>query len=204
MKPSITSGRQRGPRAPRPSASGTFVLRLDPRLHAVLRQDAAAAGASLNEWCSRALAAPGAAGLAAATAVVAAIRAHAGASLLGVVAYGSFARGELAAGSDVDLLVVLSAEVKITRSLYRQWEGVVPAWDGREVDLHFVHLPDAGAPVSGTWAEAAVCGIPLSDRDLVVSRRLIEIRTRIARGELVRRMSQGQPYWVREGRDAES
>jgi hypothetical protein len=58
--------------------------------------------------------------------------------------------------------------------------------------------------VSGTWAEAAVCGIPLSDRDLVVSRRLIEIRTRIARGDLVRRMSQGQPYWVREGRDAES
>jgi predicted nucleotidyltransferase len=203
MNISIKSARQSRNNGPQPPASGTFVLRLDPRLHAVLRHEAAAASASLNEWCSRLLAAPGAAGLGAATDVVLAIRARCGANVLGVVAYGSFARGELAAGSDVDLLVVLAAGVKITRSLYRQWEDAVPAWEQREVDLHFVHLPDAGDPVSGSWAEVAVCGILLYDRDLVVSRRLIDIRTRIASGELVRRMSQGQPYWIHEGRDAQ-
>lgn len=204
MKSSTTQGRPRANNGSSSAASGTFVLRLDPRLHAVLRHEAVAAGTSLNEWCSRSLAAPGAAGLRAAAEVVVMIRAGLGSDLLGVVAYGSFARGELAAGSDVDLLVVLSEGVKITRSLYRQWDGVVPAWEGREIDLHFVHLPDGDDPVSGTWAEAGVCGIVLYDHDLIVSRRLIDIRSRIAGGELTRRMAQGQPYWIHEKRDAKS
>jgi len=204
MKSSTTQGRPRTKHGSSSAASGTFVLRLDPRLHAVLRHEAVAAGTSLNEWCSRSLAAPGAAGLSAAAEVVVMIRAGLGADLLGVVAYGSFARGELAAGSDVDLLVVLSEGVKITRSLYRRWDGVVPAWEGREIDLHFVHLPDGDDPVSGTWAEAGVCGIVLYDHDLIVSRRLIDIRSRIAGGELTRRMAQGQPYWIHEERDAKS
>ena len=204
MKSSTTQGRPRTKHGSSSAASGTFVLRLDPRLHAVLRHEAVAAGTSLNEWCSLSLAAPGAAGLSAAAEVVVMIRAGLGADLLGVVAYGSFARGELAAGSDVDLLVVLSEGVKITRSLYRQWDGVVPAWEGREIDLHFVHLPDRDNPVSGTWAEAGVCGIVLYDHDLLVSRRLIDIRSRIAGGELTRRMAQGQPYWIHEKRDAKS
>jgi predicted nucleotidyltransferase len=204
MKSSTTQGRPRTKHGSSSAASGTFVLRLDPRLHALLRHEAVAAGTSLNEWCSRSLAAPGAAGLSAAAEVVVMIRAGLGADLLGVVAYGSFARGELAAGSDVDLLVVLSEGVKITRSLYRQWDGVVPAWEGREIDLHFVHLPDRDDPVSGTWAEAGVCGIVLYDHDLLVSRRLIDIRSRIAGGELTRRMAQGQPYWIHEERDAKS
>ena len=204
MKSSTKPGRTRAKNGSSSAASGTFVLRLDPRLHSVLRHEAVAAGTSLNEWCSRSLAAPGAAGLSAAAEVGVMIRAGLGADLLGVVAYGSFARGELAAGSDVDLLVVLSEGVKITRSLYRQWDGVVPAWEGREIDLHFVHLPDGDDPVSGTWAEAGVCGIVLYDHDLLVSRRLIDIRSRIAGGELTRRMAQGQPYWIHEERDAKS
>jgi len=204
MKSSTNPVRPRARNGSSSAASGTFVLRLDPRLHSVLRHEAVAAGTSLNEWCSRSLAAPGAAGLSAAAEVVVMIRAGLGADLLGVVAYGSFARGELAAGSDVDLLVVLSEGVKITRSLYRQWDGVVPAWEGREIDLHFVHLPDGDDPVSGTWAEAGVCGIVLYDHDLLVSRRLIDIRSRIAGGELTRRMAQGQPYWIHEERDAKS
>jgi len=187
-----------------PAASGTFVLRLDPRMHAVLRGDAAAAGTSLNDWCGRVLAAPGGGGLEPAAHVVLALRARLGDDLVGVVAYGSFTRDELAAGSDVDLLVVLAPRVPITRALYRELDGVAPAWEGREVDLHFVHLPKPDAAVSGTWAEAAVGGIVLHDRDLTVSRRLIDIRGRIAAGELVRRMAQGQPYWIHEGRDAKS
>lgn len=170
----------------------------------MLRHEAAAAGASLNEWCSRGLAAPGAAGLEAATDVVLAIRSRLGGKLLGIVTYGSFARGDPAVDSDVDLLVVLAPAVSITRAFYREWEAAMPAWGGREVDLHFVHLPAAGGAVSGSWAEASVCGIVLYERDLTVSRRLIEIRSRIAAGELVRRMAQGQPYWIHEGPDAES
>lgn len=195
----------RGTRAKaRPQASGTFVLRLDPRLHGLLRREAAAAGLSLNEWCGRTLAAPGAAGIHAAAEVVVPLRSRLGDDLFGVVVYGSFARGELSTGSDVDLLVVLAERVPITRALYREWDGAVPSWGGREVDLHFVHLPDPAAAVSGSWAEAAVCGIVLHDRDLVVSRRLTAIRGRIASGELVRRMAQGQPYWIHEASHAQS
>jgi predicted nucleotidyltransferase len=113
------------------------VLRLDPRLHDVLRAEAAAAGTSLNDWCGRVLSTPGCGGLEPASKVILAIRSHQETDLVGVVAYGSFARGELAAGSDVDLLVVLAGRVPITRALYRAWEGVVPDWEGREVDLHF-------------------------------------------------------------------
>jgi predicted nucleotidyltransferase len=201
MKRSITSPRRGQAPAGTPRASGTFLLRLDPRLHEVLRQDAAAAGTSLNDWCGRALAAPAA--LDGAADVLIPLRKTLGADLLGVVVYGSFSRGQLASGSDIDLLVVVSAGVPITRSLYREWEGAVPRWQGREVDLHFVHLPAAGAAISGSWAEAAVCGIVLHDRELFVSRRLIEIRGRIAAGEMVRRMAQGQPYWVHEADHAQ-
>lgn len=204
MGSSIKPTNGRRPLGLKPGASGTFVLRIDPRLHALLRDDAAAAGTSLNDWCGRVLAAAGATGLEPASNVVPAIRSRLGGDVLGIVVYGSFARGELAAGSDVDLLVVLAGRRAITRALYRQVDDLAPAWDGREVDLHFVHLPGAGGSISGSWAEAAVAGIVLYDRDLTVSRRLIDIRSRIAAGELVRRMAQGQPYWVHERSDAKS
>ena len=203
ITPNGVSSHDRGPAASRSRASGKFVLRLDPHLHGLLREDAHAAGVSLNDWCGRTLTAPGAGGLDAASTAVLPLRTRLGSDLEGVIIYGSFARGELAAGSDVDLLVVLAAGVPITRVLYREWEGAVPSWNGREVDLHFVHLPAPADRVSGSWAEAAVCGIVLYDRDLAVSRRLIAIRERIAAGELTRKMAQGQPYWVHEDRDAQ-
>jgi predicted nucleotidyltransferase len=178
-------------------------LRLDARLHDLLRQDALKAGVSLNEWCGRMLAAPGAGGVAAAE-VVLSIRSWLGDDLEGIVLHGSFARDDLSTTSDVDLLAVVRSGRPITRALYREWEKRALAWDGREVDLHFVHLPTADDRVSGSWAEAAVCGIVLYDRNLALSRRLIGIRERIAAGGLVRRMAQGQPYWIDEGFDAQS
>jgi hypothetical protein len=202
ITPTKTSTTKR--RRAQAAASGTFVLRIDPALHEVLRGDAAAAGTSLNDWCGRVLAAPGAGGLEPAAHAVLALRARLGEDLLGVAAYGSFTRDELAVGSDVDLLVVLAARVPITRALYRDLDGVAPAWTGRVVDLHFVHLPKPDAAVSGTWAEAAVGGIVLHDRGLTLSRRLVDIRSRIAAGELVRRLAQGQPYWIHEAPDAKS
>ena len=198
----------RGPTNPRrqaperPTASGTFVLRLDPRLHDLLRRDASAAGTSLNEWCGRLLAAPAAGGLDWSD-VVLAIRSRLGDDLAGVVVYGSFARGESGDRSDVDLLVVLGTGKPITRALYREWEGVLGKWRDREIDLHFVPLPAPDHRVSATWAEAAVCGIVLYDRGLAVSRRLIRIRERIAAGLLLRGQAQGQPYWIDEGADAQ-
>ena len=64
---------------------------------------------------------------------------------------------------------------------------------------HFVHLPAPGQGPSGTWAEVALDGIVLLDRNLVLSRRLVEFRKLILDGSMARREIHGQPYWVREG-----
>jgi hypothetical protein len=120
----------------------------------------------------------------------------AGDSLLGVVAFGSWARGEAGARSDVDLLVVVERRVEIGRRLYQRWDEAPVSWNGRRVEPHFVHLPERGAHLSGLWAEVATDGVVLFDRGLVVSRLLVAYRHEIMAGRLVRRTVHGQTYWV--------
>jgi HicB family/Nucleotidyltransferase domain len=179
------------------TASGRFVLRLEPALHAALQTAARLAGLSLNEYCTRKLSAPLAAVALgpAALLVQRAAEIH-GAELVGVVAFGSWARAEAGPQSDVDVLVVLDAERPLTRSLYQAWDEEALAWDSHAVQTHLVHLPEAGA--AGTvWAEAAIDGIVLFERDLSISRRLALVRRDIAEGRLVRRTVHGQPYWAK-------
>jgi predicted nucleotidyltransferase len=63
-----------------------------------------------------------------------------GDDLIAVVAYGSWARGEAVASSDVDVLVVVESSAPITRALYRRWDARPLAWDAWPVEPHFVHL----------------------------------------------------------------
>ena len=185
---------QRNSKDDRPS--GRFVLRIDPDLHAFLRDSATAAGMSLNEYCSRSLALPPAdlpggilEGMKRAINLM-------GVNILGVVAFGSWARGEMMEGSDIDLLIVVRSEVQIERPLYRAWDRSPLKWAGHSIEPHFVHLPAGGARITGLWAEVVLDGIVLFDRELALSRRLAEFRRRIASGELTRRWSGGHPYWV--------
>lgn len=174
------------------------MLRITPGLHAALRRAAARQGLSLNDYCARKLVAP-MAGLLSQSAPIAAVQRAAellGERLIGVVAYGSWARGEAADGSDVDLLVVVDPGVRLTRQLYRRWDDAPVEWGGRVVDPHFVHLPPAGETVAGMWGEAAVDGIVLFEIDLRLSARLIQVRHDIVEGRIVRRLSHGQTYWV--------
>jgi hypothetical protein len=176
--------------------SGRFVLRIDPDLHALLRQSAKVAGLSLNELCSRRLALPPP-DLPAEIleALKRAIRLM-GANIVGVMAFGSWAREEMVEGSDIDLLLVVESAVEIDRSLYRAWDRAPLRWNGHSIEPHFVHLPADGARITGLWAEVVLDGIVLFDRDLSLSRRLVEIRRRVVAGELMRRWSGGHPYWV--------
>jgi predicted nucleotidyltransferase len=184
------------PMRPSDLPSGRFVLRLDPRLHARLRDEAGRLDISMNEYCSRVLAAPGSAALLPAPDVVLRAIDQFPDRLVGVIAHGSWARDELADSSDIDLLIVLSGDVPLNRDLYRDWDRDPIRWDSRTVEVHFVHLPSEGDPISGSWAEVALEGIVLLDHDLLIRRRLVEIRRRIAAGEVVRRMAGSQPYWV--------
>lgn len=179
--------------------SGRFNLRIEPELHAVLRAAARSANTSLNDYCARRLASPGAALDPAPAAVVRRAARVLGDSLLGVVAFGSWARGEETVSSDLDVLLVADRAVPISRALYREWDaGPDLSWDGHEVTPHFVHLPPGAAAVSGLWAEVATDGLILFERALTVSRHLANVRRRILRGELSARFADGQRYWVHE------
>jgi hypothetical protein len=178
--------------------SGRFVLRIEPGLHAALKAAAEAAGLSLNEYCARSLAAGSVVDEGAARAVVRAAGVL-GEDLLGVVVFGSWARGVATAASDVDLLVVCGGGVVISRGLYGAGDEAGPPleWEGRPVEPHFVGLPARGGRISGLWAEVATDGLVLFERRWRVSRHLAAVRSRIAAGEVERRWSEGgQPYWV--------
>lgn len=182
----------------RKQPSGRFLLRVSPGLHGSLRRAADEAGLSLNDYCGRKLAAPGGGVGGLGAEVVAQAADQFGADLRAVLVFGSWARGEAGDDSDVDLLIVIDPGVALVRSLYRTWdEAAVPlTWDGRRLEVHFVHPPEAEEAPSALWAEAALDGLVLFDPGFDLSRRLIRIRKRIATGAVRRRRIHGQPYWV--------
>ena len=141
-----------------------------------------------------------------------------GKDLVGVVAFGSRARGDACAQSDLDLLVVLDERVPITRELYRRWDretlGQSPARRGANApgpeggpgpasptgtvhaDVHFACLPPPGEERPGIWADLACEGVVLEDRDGRLEACLEAYRRAIRAGRLERRESHGHPYWV--------
>jgi hypothetical protein len=121
-----------------------------------------------------------------------------GDQLVGVAVFGSWARGEAASDSDLDLLVVLDEHLPITRRLYDPWDQQPLFWEGLRVEPVFSHLPETGTPVSAVWAETAVDGIVLYERGLTLSRVLMGIRRAIAAGLQVRKSAGGSVYWVAE------
>ncbi|MCY3931547.1 MAG: toxin-antitoxin system HicB family antitoxin [Acidobacteria bacterium] len=179
---------------PTATKSGRFLVRMPPSLHAALDGAARAAGVSLNEYCVRRLASAGRADGDAAT-LLSRASSVTGDSLKAVLLHGSWARGEATAASDVDALVVVDRSVQLDRALYRLWDAESISWQGRPVDAHFIHVPKKET-FSGLWAEAAIDGQVLFDRDGSVSEHLHRVRRAIAEGRLVRRVAQGQPYWT--------
>lgn len=179
--------------------SGRFLLRVDPGLHTSLKAAARDLGRSLNDYCVRKLSLPvDAAALAEdGPAVVRRAVDLYGSDLAGVVVFGSWARGEAAGDSDVDLLVVLDDRLPLTRSLYAAWDAEPAKWDNKPVEVHLAHLPRRGEAPSGIWAEVAIDGLVVYERGRQLSARLGDVRREIAAGRFVRRVAQGQPYWTR-------
>jgi uncharacterized protein len=178
------------------SASGRFVLRLPPALHAELRGAARHSGVSLNEYCVRALAAPGTDPAGPGATVAARATSLFGSDLVGILLFGSWARGEATATSDIDALVVLEASRPITRALYREWDRIPLRHDGRAIEVHLLAMPTPDGDPGTVWLEAALDGIVVLDRDGRVARHLGRVRRDIAAGGRVRRRVHGQPYWT--------
>jgi uncharacterized protein len=176
--------------------SGRFVLRLPPALHAELRDAARRSGLSLNEYCVRALSAPGTDPAGPGGAIAARAVAHFGPDLVGVLLFGSWARGEATATSDIDALVVVEPSRPITRALYREWDRIALEHDGHPVEAHLVGMPAPGGTPGTLWLEAALDGVVVLDRDGRIARHLGRVRRDIAAGGRVRRRVHGQPYWT--------
>jgi predicted nucleotidyltransferase len=173
------------------------LLRLPADLHPTLTQAAKAAGLSFNEFCVRRLR------VAAHPEETSAVRAlileraqvALGNRLRGVMVLGSWARGEAAQDSDIDVLIVIDAGTPLTRDLYRAWDAVPLTFEGRSIDAHFVHPAAPGAPATGLWCEAAMDGVVWYDPDGGLASRLADVRRLIADGKVVRSVAHGQPYW---------
>lgn len=178
--------------------SGRFVLRIDPGLHAALREAARASGVSLNEYCARKLATPFGRleGWEMASQAIRRAGQVVGGHLISVVAFGSWAREELHEQSDVDILVVVDHKLKLSRDLYLAWDEAPLTWRDRRVEPHFVHLPDPERVLLGLWAEVAIDGIVLFTRDLRLPSLLVRLRHDIAARRIVRRVVHGQSYWT--------
>jgi len=115
--------------------------------------------------------------------------------LVGVVFYGSRARLEARDESDWDFLLVMNNAVALNRDLYRRWDDHFAA-DRNAVEIHFAQLPPSTRMATGFWAEIALDGIILYERDFAISRHLIAVRHDIANGLIMSRKSHGQTYWV--------
>jgi predicted nucleotidyltransferase len=183
----------------RKTASGRFVLRLRPSVHESLREVASQRGVSLNAICEEALEAL-VSGKREDPHVIAGIRELLGDSMIGVVLFGSVARGDSRNSSDTDLLIVLDRPRPLSRKLYSLWDD---HFGENRHSPHFVHLPEKTEDAGSLWCEAAVDGIVLVDHEGEVSRFLGTLRREIASGRLKRLSAYGHPYWVKTQGGAE-
>ena len=118
--------------------------------------------------------------------------------LIGIVLFGSRARSEERAGSDLDLLLVLEQDKVVDRSLYREWEKrSSQSMRDMKIEPQFVILPKDKEQAGGLWFEVAIDGKVLWERDQTVSHFLREVRCWMAEGKIQRRVSHGHPYWLR-------
>lgn len=173
------------------------LLRLPTDLHRTLTRAAQAEDLSFNEACVQRLRSlVGCRARSAADPIIdradRLFRPH----VIGLIAIGSVTRGDAAATSDVDVLVVLDNQAELTRLLYRRWDDEGPlTLNGRQVDIHFVTLTGHGGPPTGVWCEAAVEGDVWLDRGGRIAARLAGVRRAIAEGQVRRAYAHGQPYW---------
>ena len=184
--------------------SGRFVVRVSPRLHGALREQAGRLGVSLNELCRGALAAAvdvEPVGTMTEPALpdhgmLARITESYRPDIVGVILFGSRAQGTARPDSDWDLVLVMTPATALSRDLYRTWDECIDRGTRDPVmSPHFIHLPPADGGGS-LWLEAALHGQVLWQRDAGLTRRLAGARERIAAGQVRRRVAYGTPYWV--------
>lgn len=174
------------------SPSGKFVLRIPPSLHLALKKTARLRELSLNDLCIDLLSSSLISlneSVGEFLPLVELIKKELGDAFLGLVLFGSKARGDYHDNSDIDLLVVVSNQIPITRDLYRKLDSL-------DFALHFAHMPDSPLGTGSIWLECAVDGKVIVDPSQNIGKMLSKLRTLFAEGKVVRKETHGQWYWV--------
>jgi len=168
-----------------------LLLRIPPVLHRILKARAAEADVSVNALIERLLEAGLRLDPTEALVIETARRLY-GDDFVGLLLFGSRARGDAHAGSDTDLLLVLRDTVRIERELYRTWDKLLP----ERVSLHLAHLPASPYEPGSLWLECALDGRIIADPTGRIGETIAELKDLITSGAFVRRTTHGQGYWV--------
>jgi len=177
----------------------TFLLRLEPPLFKALKSRAADSGVSMNEFCKSLLSKDPWSSKENFEDLRRFFKAKMKVELIGVVLFGSTARGTASLSSDIDILLVLENGNTISRDLYDYWDEFVRHQDKGELKKyspHFSPLPEVALRTEGIWLETSLDGIVLWEQHFRVSRFLGTIRKAIAEQKLIRKISHGHPYWI--------
>lgn len=171
-----------------------ILLRIPSSTHALVKARAAAQRTSVNTLIERlieqGLRGDGTSELE--TRVITSARQAYGDAFLGLLLFGSRARGDAHDLSDTDLLLVVSDSVRIERELYRMWDSILPD----NVSLHLAHLPSDRTSPGSLWLECALDARIIADPTGAVSETLRSVQKLITSGEIVRRETHGQGFWV--------
>lgn len=174
---------------------GKLLLRLPLRLHESLRLEASVTEKSLNALIVEKLARPFPSHALMSdplSALVGELLAASGNGLVGIALFGSSARGEVTQRSSMEVLVALDESDTLGPALTRKWRETEREVAGQRAEIEFAPIPRLESGVSGFWAEVALDGIVLFERDFRLSRSLAGIRRHIASGRMVRRVVQDQ------------
>lgn len=111
---------------------------------------------------------------------------------IGLLLFGSKARGDAHDTSDTDLLLVVSDAIKIDRALYRRWDARVP----ERISIQIAHLPSLARDAGSLWLECAMDARILHDPCGRVAKFVEQAKHYITSGNVVRRITHGQGFWV--------
>jgi len=177
-----------------PDNQTRLLLRLPSALHRRVKARASETGSSLNSVIVEAIDNGLSKGrLEALTpSIIKHAKSQFGDAFLGLLLYGSRARGDAYESSDTDLLLVVDGSVRIARELYRSWDNILP--DG--VSLNIATLPATPQDAGSLWFECALDAKILFDPTGMLRRRLDDIKDMIVSGAFVRRTTHGQGYWI--------
>lgn len=179
--------------------SGKFVLRIPTDLHAELKKIAQTEGLSLNQICQEILS----------ERIKNLKQGHMkerlheltekaaefwSGHLVGVILFGSLARGNTYESSDVDLLLVMQ-DIPVTRRLYTQWDESLDDNTTPQVNPHFVNLPQRAASIGSLWLEVMREGIVLWEKDRKVSNFMARLKKNFSANKFTSSKAHGHNYW---------